>query len=172
MPRPEIVVHPRIRQQLGDDTIRLVLGHLAPGDYQTCNRPLGPNPVTLEASDYESKSIRPACAAQTRSGCSRQRGRPSSALPTCRVMAGGMTERMTAKPLDRCPTLRPDQNLQSHRRPHGRSVDSRPIKTLSAVTTLLCLTRELSHLASATHRSMVVCQCRPYSSKGVVRQPQ
>jgi len=35
MPRPEIVVHPRIRQQLGDDTIRLVLGHLATGDYQT-----------------------------------------------------------------------------------------------------------------------------------------
>jgi hypothetical protein len=41
MPRPEIVVHPRICQELGDDTIRLVFGHLAP--YQTCNRPLGPN---------------------------------------------------------------------------------------------------------------------------------
>ena len=95
MPRPEIVVHPRIRQQLGDDTIRLVLGHLAPGDYQTCNRPLGPNPVTLEASDYESKSLRLAGAAQTRSGCSGQRGRLLSALLTCRVTAGGMTKGMT-----------------------------------------------------------------------------
>jgi hypothetical protein len=49
MPRPEIVLHPRICQQLGDDTIRQVLGHLAPGDCQTCNRPLGPDPVALEA---------------------------------------------------------------------------------------------------------------------------
>jgi hypothetical protein len=49
-------------------------------------------------SDYESKSLRPAGAAQTRSGCSRQRGRPLSAFLTCRVMAGGMTKRMTELP--------------------------------------------------------------------------
>ena len=47
-------------------------------------------------SDYESKSLRPACAAQTRSGCSRQRGRPLSAFLTCRVTAGGMTKGMTS----------------------------------------------------------------------------
>jgi hypothetical protein len=29
MPSPDIMVHPRIRQQLGDDTIRQLLGHLA-----------------------------------------------------------------------------------------------------------------------------------------------
>src|SRR5215218_9224971 len=46
-------------------------------------------------SDYESESLRPACAAQTRSGCSRQRGRPASAFLTCRVMVGGMTKGMT-----------------------------------------------------------------------------
>jgi hypothetical protein len=46
-------------------------------------------------SYYESESLRPACAAQTRSGCSRQRGRPSSALLACGVMAGGMTKGMT-----------------------------------------------------------------------------
>jgi len=94
MPRPEIVVHPRIRQQLGDDTIRLVLGHLATGDYQTCNRPLGPNPVTLEASDYESKSLRPAGAVLACSRCSGQRGRLLSAFLACGVMAGGMTKGM------------------------------------------------------------------------------
>ena len=42
-------------------------------------------------SDYESKSLRPADAVQTGSGCSRQRGRLLSAFLTCRVMAGGMT---------------------------------------------------------------------------------
>ena len=52
----------------------------------------GSNP---RPSDYESKRLRPACAAQTRPGCSRQRGRPASTLQTCRVMAGGMTTRMT-----------------------------------------------------------------------------
>ena len=46
-------------------------------------------------SDYESKSLRPAGAAQTRSGCSGQRGRLLSALLTCRVTAGGMTKGMT-----------------------------------------------------------------------------
>jgi hypothetical protein len=46
-------------------------------------------------SDYKSKSLRPAGAAQTRSGCSGQRGRLLSAFLTCRVMAGGMTKRMT-----------------------------------------------------------------------------
>src|SRR5215211_3992385 len=46
-------------------------------------------------SDYESKSLRPAGAVQTRSGCSRQRGRPLSVLLTCRVTAGGMTKGMT-----------------------------------------------------------------------------
>ena len=46
-------------------------------------------------SDYESKSLRPAGAAQTRSGCSRQRGRLLSVLLTCGVTAGGMTKRMT-----------------------------------------------------------------------------
>jgi hypothetical protein len=46
-------------------------------------------------SDYESKSLRPAGAIQARSGCSRQRGRPASVFPTCRVTAGGMTKRMT-----------------------------------------------------------------------------
>jgi hypothetical protein len=45
--------------------------------------------------DYESTSLRPAGAAQTRSGCSGQRSRPASVLLTCRVMAGGMTKRMT-----------------------------------------------------------------------------
>ena len=45
-------------------------------------------------SDYESKSLRPACTAQTHTGCSRQRGRPLSAFLTCRVMAGGMTVRL------------------------------------------------------------------------------
>jgi hypothetical protein len=46
-------------------------------------------------SDYESKSLRPACAAQTRSGCSRQRPRLVSAFLTCGVTAGGMTKRRT-----------------------------------------------------------------------------
>jgi hypothetical protein len=48
-------------------------------------------------SDYESKSLRPAGAIAARSGCSRQRGRPLSAFLTCRVTAGGMTKRMTAR---------------------------------------------------------------------------
>src|SRR5215218_3053738 len=48
-----------------------------------------------QPSDYESESLRPACAAQTRSGCSCRRGRPASAFLTCRVTAGGMTKRMT-----------------------------------------------------------------------------
>jgi hypothetical protein len=56
-------------------------------------------------SDYESKSIRPAGTNQTRSGCSRQPGRPLSAFLTRRGTAGGMTKRMTelptAEPLDR-----------------------------------------------------------------------
>jgi hypothetical protein len=82
MPRSEIVVHPRIRQQLGDDTIRLVLGHLAPGDYQTCNRPLGPNPVTLEASDYESDDRRRSRRLQTDLACSRWMARRSRRLQT------------------------------------------------------------------------------------------
>jgi hypothetical protein len=47
-------------------------------------------------SDYESKSLRPADAAQTRSGCSRQWGRLLSSFLTCRVMAGGMTKGMTS----------------------------------------------------------------------------
>ena len=38
---------------------------------------------------------RPARAAQTRSGCSRRRGRLLSAVLTCGVMAGGMTKGMT-----------------------------------------------------------------------------
>jgi hypothetical protein len=42
-------------------------------------------------SDYESKRLRPACAAQTRSGCSRQQARPASAFLTGQVTAGGMT---------------------------------------------------------------------------------
>jgi hypothetical protein len=68
MPRPEIVVHPRIRQQLGDDTIRLVLGHLAPGDYQTCNRPLGPQsrwklPITSRKAFVQQVRSRPVLAA-------------------------------------------------------------------------------------------------------------
>jgi hypothetical protein len=46
-------------------------------------------------SDYESESLRPAGAIQAGSGCSRQRGRLLSVLLTCRVMAGGMTKRMT-----------------------------------------------------------------------------
>jgi hypothetical protein len=49
-------------------------------------------------SDYESKSLRPAGTARTRSGCSRQRPRPASAFLTCRVTAGGMTKRMTGLP--------------------------------------------------------------------------
>jgi hypothetical protein len=60
-------------------------------------------------SDYESKSIRPACAAQTRSGCSRQRGRLLSAFLTCGVTAGGMTGRMT-RPAQTGP---PDRRLPS-----------------------------------------------------------
>jgi hypothetical protein len=55
-------------------------------------------------SDYESESLRPAGAIASCSGCSRQRGRPLSALLTCRVMAGGMTKRMTSLPSsDRTP---------------------------------------------------------------------
>jgi hypothetical protein len=54
-------------------------------------------------SDYESKSLRPAGAAQTRSGCSRQRGRPLSAFLTCRVTAGGMTKGMTRPTRNRMP---------------------------------------------------------------------
>jgi hypothetical protein len=123
MPRPEIVVHPRIRQQLGDDTIRLVLGHLAPGDYQTCNRPLGPNPVTLEASDYESKILRPAGAFASCSGCSGQRGRPASVSLTCRVMAGGMTKGMTSlamagQPAVLLPSDFVSEGRSSHREAH------------------------------------------------------
>jgi hypothetical protein len=49
-------------------------------------------------SDYESKRTRPAGTSQTRSGCSRRRGRPASAFLTCRVMAGGMTKGMTRLP--------------------------------------------------------------------------
>jgi hypothetical protein len=49
-------------------------------------------------SDYESKRMSPAGASQSGSGCSRQRGRPSSAFLTCGVMAGGMTKRMTGPP--------------------------------------------------------------------------
>src|SRR5215216_3738491 len=49
-------------------------------------------------SDYESKRIRPAGASQACPGCSGQRARPSSALLTCRVMAGGMTKGMTTLP--------------------------------------------------------------------------
>jgi hypothetical protein len=56
-------------------------------------------------SDYESKSLRPACAAQTRSACSRQRGRLLSAFLTCGVMAGGMTNRMTGLPTAGPPDL-------------------------------------------------------------------
>src|SRR5512132_1056500 len=48
-------------------------------------------------SDYESKSLRPPGAGQGGSRCSRRRGRPASAFLTCRVMAGGMTERMTVQ---------------------------------------------------------------------------
>ena len=54
-------------------------------------------------SDYESKRIRPAGTSQTGSGCSRQRGRLLSAFLTCRVMAGGMTKRMTAARLQADP---------------------------------------------------------------------
>src|SRR5215207_4411779 len=50
-------------------------------------------------SDYESKSLRPAGTAQTRSGCSGRRGRLLSAFLTCRVLAGGMTTRMTRLPM-------------------------------------------------------------------------
>ena len=46
-------------------------------------------PITM------SKRTRPAGASQARSGCSRRRGRPASAVLTCRVTAGGMTKRMT-----------------------------------------------------------------------------
>ena len=56
-----------------------------------CSRDL----MKSRPSDYESKSLRPAGAAQTPPGCSRQRGRPASAFQTCRVMAGGMTTGMT-----------------------------------------------------------------------------
>ena len=38
---------------------------------------------------------RPAGAIQACPRCSRQRARPLSVLLTCRVMAGGMTKRMT-----------------------------------------------------------------------------
>ena len=46
-------------------------------------------------SDYESENLRPAGTSQARSGCSGQRGRLLSSFLTCRVMAGGMTKRMT-----------------------------------------------------------------------------
>jgi hypothetical protein len=53
-------------------------------------------------SDYESKSLRPAGASQSGSGCSAQRGRLLSAFLTCRVTAGGMTKGMT-RPTHRGP---------------------------------------------------------------------
>jgi hypothetical protein len=68
-------------------------------------------------SDYESKSLRPAGAFASCSGCSRQRGRPASTFLTCPVMAGGMTKRMTRlthggppAPTERQPPPLPDQD--------------------------------------------------------------
>jgi hypothetical protein len=43
-------------------------------------------------SDYESKSLRPAGAAQTRPGCSRQRGRLLNTFLSCRVWQGNDQE--------------------------------------------------------------------------------
>jgi hypothetical protein len=61
------------------------------------SRPNGPAQLAGRPMDQSCE------AAQTRSGCSGQRGRLLSSFLTCRVMAGGMTKRMTSSPT--APTL-------------------------------------------------------------------
>jgi hypothetical protein len=81
MHRSEILVHSHIRQQLGDDIISKCSATL-PAATATCNRPLGLEPVALEAeqlgrwcsSDFTthavaqppgSPAVRPSAAATT-----------------------------------------------------------------------------------------------------------
>jgi hypothetical protein len=84
------------RQLIAVTRERLAAGEQVARMYQEPGPDGRPNrrPSDYE-STYESTSLRPAGAIQTRSGYSRRRGRPASAFLTCRVMAGGMTKRMT-----------------------------------------------------------------------------
>ena len=93
--------------------------------------PLGLPPTRVGASDYESKRTRPAGVIPTRSCCSRQPARPSSAFLTGGVTAGGMTTSMTslttAVPPDRTqPSDTSSERYRSARTSAG-SADWRPI---------------------------------------------